>query len=105
MKAETRVRAMKTVADLNGIPEGRRAHGQARAVDHHVDREQTAMTAGPDFDFKIGQSHFRGRGGRALIALAIVRWRWPVLLLGGTLAAWMPPWVWELVHRYVGWVW
>ncbi len=54
------------------------------------------MAPSPDFDFKIGRSHFRGSGGRALVALALVRWRLPALILsfGVAVVHWALPWVW-----------
>ena len=39
-----------------------------------------------DFDFKIGKGHYRGRGTRALVALAIVRLPIAALFGGGAYA-------------------
>lgn len=60
------------------------------------------MTARPEFDFKDGQNYYRGHGNRALFALVIVRWRWPVVLIGGVLTTirLMAPWVLDFLRHY-----
>jgi len=59
------------------------------------------MTARPEFDFKDGQNHYRGHGNRALLALVIVRWRWPVLLTGGAVTTIrLAPWILDFLRHY-----
>jgi hypothetical protein len=59
------------------------------------------MAAIPDFDFKVGQSYFRGRGYRALIALAIVRLPWRIFIFGGASATVFGlGWLLDFAHRY-----
>ena len=42
---------------------------QLRLLEMLVERHSAMLT---DFDFRIGRSHFRGKGWRSLIALAMV---------------------------------
>jgi hypothetical protein len=46
-----------------------------------------------DFDFKIGRGHYRGRGSRALIALAIVHLP-RAALFGGAAVVATPSGIW-----------
>lgn len=61
------------------------------------------MSQDQDFDFKIGRGHYRGRGSRALIALAIVHL--PRAALFGTGVVVTPPvvvWLIQTVHTLIG---
>lgn len=61
------------------------------------------MSQDQDFDFKIGRGHYRGRGGRALIALAIVHLRPAAYVGGGSLALYsILPRLWQIVHAHFG---
>ena len=51
------------------------------------------MSQDQDFDFKIGRAHYRGRGSRALIALAIVHLP-RAALFGSGVAVTTPAVVW-----------
>lgn len=56
-----------------------------------------------DFDFKIGKGHYRGRGVRALVALAIVRLPLSALFGGGGFALYsVLPWMLQAIRAYVG---
>jgi hypothetical protein len=61
------------------------------------------MSQDQDFDFKIGRGHYRGRGSRALIALAIV-YLPRAVLFGSGVAVTTPAVVWliQAVHRVIG---
>ena len=56
-----------------------------------------------DFDFKIGQGRYRGRGARALVALVIVHL--PRAALFGGSAYFASPtllWLFQTVRPYIG---
>jgi hypothetical protein len=56
-----------------------------------------------DFDFKIGKAHYRGRGGRALVALAIVQLpRAALWVTGGIAAGSILPWALHVLRAYIG---
>ena len=62
-----------------------------------------AVSQDQDFDFKVGRGHYRGRGSRGLIALAIVQLPRALLLSGGI--AIVPPataWLVHLLHMFTG---
>jgi|HubBroStandDraft_1064217.scaffolds.fasta_scaffold224863_1 hypothetical protein len=61
------------------------------------------MSHDQDFDFKIGRGHYRGRGSRGLIALAIVHL--PRAALFGAGAAVVTPaaiWLVQALHMLTG---
>ena len=61
------------------------------------------MTIETDFDFKTRRGHFRGRGLRALIALAIVHLPRAMLYgAGGLIASSILPWMMHAVQAYIG---
>jgi hypothetical protein len=61
------------------------------------------MTSEPDFDFKMGRGHFRGRGLRALIALAIVLLPRAMLYgAGGLSASSILPWLLRAARAHLG---
>jgi hypothetical protein len=53
------------------------------------------MSQDQDFDFKVGRGHYRGRGSRGLIALAIIQLPRAVFFGSGVAVA-MPTVVWSI---------
>ena len=61
------------------------------------------MTPNLDFDFKIRQDHYRGKGTPALVALAIVHLPRAAFVGGGSLAlSSILPWLWQVVRAHFG---
>ena len=57
----------------------------------------------PDFEFRIGKGYYRGRGGRALVALAIVHLPRVAYVGGGSFALYsILPWLWQIVRTHLG---
>jgi hypothetical protein len=55
-----------------------------------------------DFDFKTGKGHYRGRGIRGLVALAIVHLRPAAYVGGGSFALYsILPWLGQIVRAYM----
>lgn len=64
---------------------------------------EAAMSQEQDFDFRIGRGHYRGRGSRGLIALAIVHLP-RAALFGSGVAVATPAvaWLVQLLRALVG---